>query len=112
MDHISLADMQLGPCDKPVCVRVCRLWEFRGGIHCGSVKLLHMVLSDIQVSIFHFSFYPVLAGQLYECTGSDACSYLLLRYTVGGLSLHVHSLFCGTAATHTKHGGYTIDDSF
>ncbi|KAM0862717.1 hypothetical protein ACQ4PT_045087 [Festuca glaucescens] len=81
MDHGSLSSIQLGLCHRAIHVRLSRLWEYRGGIGHGSVKLLHMVLSDRQgnhiTALVPTSVIAIHVGSLHEGLTCALTHYLV-----------------------------------
>uniref|UniRef100_A0A8R7PTR1 Replication protein A OB domain-containing protein n=1 Tax=Triticum urartu TaxID=4572 RepID=A0A8R7PTR1_TRIUA len=48
MACVSLSDLHAGWAEQSVCVRLSCLWNYRGGLENGPVKVVHMVLLDAQ----------------------------------------------------------------
>jgi hypothetical protein len=104
MDHAGLSELSLGVCHQTISVRVSRLWEYQGGIDHGSVKLLHMVLSDNQVRLF--ASYSILQCRLNRlkitCLLSQGRHVSALVPT-DVLTKFVHVLYEGLICTLTHY---------
>uniref|UniRef100_A0A8R7R0P6 Uncharacterized protein n=1 Tax=Triticum urartu TaxID=4572 RepID=A0A8R7R0P6_TRIUA len=67
MASITLADLCCGRQNQMLCVRVSRLTHFRSGLESGPIKLIHMVIIDVQGN----------------------CSYAVVPTSFAGAYLHI-----------------------